>query len=285
MGKYLILDADRSLATIGGNPGAEQLLGIPPVQVSDIDSILKLLRTLFVKEVVTDEHPLFPGMKNERERIVLNKQGRQVGLDGIVIDTVSMVGVNTAETVKNTRGKTTKDGTLILDQRGYGILKDKFTRLISVLSELELTIIVNSHVRQEKDEIGAITEMPDIPGSSRQMLKRWFDVVVYNRVRGRKDGDPEYLWQIEPDERRLAKDRLDRLDSDAEGMIPQDFAGIIETYQKNGIENPKILVVGDSGTGKTRALATLADEVDAQEVAEEEIVHETENEEPAAVPA
>jgi hypothetical protein len=38
--------------------------------------------------------------------------------------------------------------------------------------------------------------------------------------------------------------------------MPQDFSIILSRYKDKGISHPKILVIGESGTGKTRALLT-----------------------------
>lgn len=258
MRNYLVLDADRSLATIGGNQGCEQRLGVPPVRITDVDSVLNKMLALFVKERIEKPHPLFPDQTEVEERIGLNETAKAYGLDGIVLDTLSTVGTHESEAVKKLLDKTIGGtGVQFLDMQGYGVIKDRFIRLMHFIKELDFAFIVNAHVKKKEDDIGAITEVPDIPGSSATMLKRVFDIIVYNRVLKGPDGESVFRWQVQPDERRMAKDRLDVLEHDENGYIEQDFDYLLSAYERGGVPHPKILVIGDSGTGKTRALATI----------------------------
>lgn len=255
MNPFLLLDADRSLASIGGAAGCEQRLGAAPIPITDIDSIFQVFRHLLAKERVQLAHEMFPGMTREETRITVNEQARELGLDGLIIDTLSRVATYEMETI------TRENEADQMRKRDWGLLKDRFTRLINTISRLEdLTIIVNTHVRREKDEIGAVLEQPQIPGSMRDEIGGWFDLILHTRVKSRPSGESAFFWQVSPTERRFAKDRLGVLEPDNEGLIAQDYSYLLRAYADQGVPHPKILVVGETGTGKTRSLATINQE-------------------------
>lgn len=258
---FLVFDSDGSLATIGGDKGVEEHLGLPPVHVEGVDSILSMLRRLFKKQTVRNEHPIFPDEYSEETRFVLNDRGQEVGLDGLIFDSLSRTALYTKDNIlqyrnnrRDARGKKSLD---TLDQKGYGLLKDKIVRLIDTITSMEtVSVIATCHIRREKDEIGSIVEMPKIPGSAREDAEEFFDVIAYNRVKG-NGRDQTYHWQVRPTERRKAKDRATALEPDEEGLIPQNFDNVITNYQSAGVPHPKILIMGHSGTGKTHSLKTI----------------------------
>ena len=113
-------------------------------------------------------------------------------------------------------------------------------------------IVVNAHITYDRNDLGQFLFFPQLKGSTKDFIGEYFDCILYTRVTN-ANGRIQYLWQTKPDSQRFAKDRLDVL----EHYIPQDFSLILHRYREKGIEYPKSLVIGESGTGKTRALLTL----------------------------
>ncbi len=113
-------------------------------------------------------------------------------------------------------------------------------------------VIVNSHISYDKNDLGQFLFYPQLKGSTKDFIGEYFDCILFTRIKN-SNGKIQYLWQTKPDSQRFAKDRLDVL----EEFIPQNLGAVINRYRQQGIE-PKILVVGESGTGKTRAIRSLS---------------------------
>ena len=111
---------------------------------------------------------------------------------------------------------------------------------------------MNSHISYDKNDLGQQLFYPQLKGSTKDWIVGYFDCIFFTRIKN-SNNQVQYLWQTKSDTQRYAKDRLDVL----EQFIPQDFGFVINLYKRNGIEHPKILVIGESGTGKTRAIRSL----------------------------
>jgi type II secretory pathway predicted ATPase ExeA len=96
--------------------------------------------------------------------------------------------------------------------------------------------------------------MPYIEGSTKVDLGKWFDFVLYTKVRKSKKGEREYLWVTARDEHYChAKDRSQMLDPE----MPQDYQLILNAIKKIGWKTAKILIIGEPGSGKTLSCKTL----------------------------
>jgi len=244
----LVFDVDRSLASIGGPQAAEKIFGCPPVPISGgLAEIKDVLRRLFRKQQVRHKHPLL-GTEHIEERLELRDEAKKLGLHTIVIDTLSIAAEQERVRIMQERKLRT------MDLQAWGQLTDTVMRFVQLLALLPITVICNVHVDRSKDELGALLDVPAIKGSSKYDMGRCFDLILYTVVERTREGR-QWSWQTQPDPRRLlAKDRLGVLDE----RIPQDFSLALKPYRERGI-HPKVLVVGDSGHGKTYALKTLKD--------------------------
>ena len=243
---FLIFDVDHSLASIGGDTAAEKVSSIRPIKVTNGSSqVMEVLSSLFVKKETNYEHPLLPnGMKiSFFEKSDMAKTSK---LEGIVIDTISHLFR------RDMRILEAKNKSERLEIQDWGKLERIYNSLIASLIQMPVWVIVNSHISYDKNDLGQMLFYPSVKGGTKDFIGEYFDLILYTKVTN-ANGRVQYLWQTKPDSQRFAKDRLDALDQ----YIPQDFSLIIQRYKEKGIENPKILVIGESGTGKTRSMLTL----------------------------
>ncbi|MDP4194833.1 MAG: AAA family ATPase [Bacteroidota bacterium] len=243
----LIFDYDKSLAAIGDDKKLTELFGLPPVRISNgLDETIDYIKKLVKKVKTKTTHPIFDNMV-ETEAYELNPKAKELNLNTIIFDTISAMGLQERQVMKSKKKQDT------LDLRGWGLYGDAVNSFIFKMCSMPYTIIMTSHIDHDKDGEGQMLDYPALKGSAKNEIQKWFDVILYTRINKDKDKITTYLWQTKPDERRLAKDRL--------GVLPefmeQDFNLLLGKYAERGIHNPKILILGESGTGKTRSFETI----------------------------
>jgi hypothetical protein len=262
MRKFLVFDADRSLAVIGGPAEQRKLFGVQPIAISrGVEQLEYYLSKLVVKEMVPVMHELaviFGSNGSEEDmaepKYRLNLAARQMGLTGIIIDTISTVGQQTREAIMKAKCPKDKDGKQILtmDKQLWGLYGDKMQRFVHLLNQMDFHVIVTCHINRGEDENGGPMDYPDIKGATKESIARYFDVIAYTRV-DRNQSGTKYTWQVRPDNRRFyAKDRL----STSEQFVEQDVNQFLTAYEQQGMYC-KLLIVGDSGQGKTSSLKTI----------------------------
>ena len=244
--KFLIFDVDQSLAAIGGKEGAKNLSGLEPLVITDgILQIRSFIAQLFRKEVKETKHPIFEGTIKETV-VSPTTLCTQLGLSGIVIDTISHSFRQDMRILE----KANKSGSL--EMQDWGKLERMYNEVVSLIRNLPCWVVVNSHISYDKDQqSGLFYFYPGMKGSSKESIMEYFDLVLYTKAS--RDGKKVYTWQTVADSSKFAKDRLNVL----ENTVPQDFGSIIRKYREKDVPYPKILVIGESGTGKTTALRTL----------------------------
>lgn len=242
---FVIFDVDKSLASIGGVNGVEQLSGVKPITINNgIDEIKSIFSKLFIKTTVQEDHPLFSS-PIEREIFQMNDKCKELGIEGIVIDTLSHCFRQDMRLLE----KANKTGQM--EMKDWGKLERMYNDFISKLTSLPMWVIVNSHITYDKDgATGQFYYAPQVKGSTKDSLPEYFDCVFYTKTNKDKK---IYTWQTVADSIKFGKDRLDVLDD----YIAQDYSVVLQKYREGGVEYPKILTIGESGTGKTRALMTL----------------------------
>lgn len=243
----LILDADRSLSTIGGPQQIQALCGMPELTIDNgVPEVYSVLYNLFVAQYVNTQHPVLTGEKQEVEYFLSDK-AKALGLDIIVLDTVSRMANQSRRILANTVSK--QPGRL--DQSAWGDHGEQQMQFYEFLAKLPMTIIANSHLEDLRDDIsGGIDWVPAVKGGAKTRVEESFDVVLFSE----RDQEGNYVWITKPQYSKRAKDRRDLLPE----VIPQDYSLVIPPYKADGIEHPKILCLGRSGTGKTRSLTTIA---------------------------
>jgi len=242
---FLIFDVDHSLASIGGITVAEELCSIKPIQITGgLSELREVISKLFRKQPTDYEHPLLKD-KIEHTSYKLSEIAEQYNIGGIVVDTISHLFLQDMRLLEN------KNKAERLDLQDWGKLERTYNQFISTLIQLPVWVVVNSHISYDKNDLGQFLFKPQLKGATKDFIGEYFDCILYTRIRT-TNNKTYYTWQTRPDTQRYAKDRLDVLDP----VMPQDFSIILSRYRDKGIAHPKILVIGESGTGKTRALLT-----------------------------
>lgn len=244
----LVFDVDRSLASIGPAGLVNSSFGIEPLTVTDgLATVLTVLKQLTSSTTKTTPHPVL-GVPVAETVYTLSPAAVKIGLNCIAIDTVSHLqrqDLRKLEASHPTGQMEISDWGKI--ERSYGLFAD-------MLNRLPLPVIMNCHISYDKDETGVFHYGPQLKGKAGDFIRGYFDVVMYTKVSRKKDNTLDYSWIVHPDNTKKAKDRLNALPA----LMPQDYGVIFKAYADAGYPNPKILVIGDSGEGKTRALLTAA---------------------------
>ena len=243
--KVLIYDFDRGLASVGSDDKIEEVFGYRPrrfVRGKAIHETFDKLHKLMIEEYEDDL-----GMV-EQEYYYLQEG---VDLDFQVLDSISAYQAQDKMDIQG-EGKMMRDD--------WGQLGDDIERLVLKLTRTKGSSIVMGHTKLTEGVKGVTRQVPSLSGRMSSELQRHFDIVAYTHViRNEESGESEYFWQIQADETAAAKCRIQELvDTATKGMIPQDFVPIYNILAKAGYGNWKMLILGDSGTGKTYSLRTLA---------------------------
>lgn len=246
MRKVLFYDFDRGLTSLGSPESIEKEFGFQPRTFITTNKAMEL----FDK---THKHQT-TSIKDELGEIEIEFYETHPAIGFEVLDSISAYSIMKKKEVRGTAKKVT------LQQ--YGEIKEDLEDLILALTRTNTNTILIGHTKTEKDdELGYLKYIPSITGSMANEIGRLFDLVLYTYVDvDAKTKERNYLWQVEADERRSAKCRvksINELAAKTQGYIPQDFEKLFKAAEKEGIKSLKILILGDTGTGKTYSLRTL----------------------------
>ena len=169
------------------------------------------------------------------------------GVSNMVLDTMT-------ELVKQFQRHLTK-GNHKMTLPQWGEMKSRLDKVLAIINTIPTSVICNVHGKLVDDnELGVLKVVPNIEGSTRQDLGKWFDFVLYTKIVKDSKGKPKYQWITSRDEKYCqAKDRSDELPD----IMDQDYSVIFDIVKKKGWDGAKILVIGDPGSGKTLSLRTL----------------------------
>lgn len=246
--KYLFLDVDKSTATIGGSKGVEQLSGFPPIVVTQgSQQIQKIIDAMFTFTEVKVKHPVLSD-----EIVSIDVQPKPLmkehGIQGLVIDSLSHA-FNQDKRILEKRNKTGA-----LEMQDWGTLERWWNKLSECIKHMPIWIIGTCHLKYDKDEnSGIFYYAPQLAGATRDNLTQYFDSVYYTKTS--KDGKKLYTWQTYADASKFEKDR-----TDIAPIINQDFTIPFQRYKAIGVP-PHIIIIGESGTGKTKSLLTIPKEI------------------------
>lgn len=246
----LVFDYDGSLASIGNDQTLLKCFGIMPIKIhKGLEQTKSVIKKL-IKPVKTKlSHPLLDNDVVYEEGFELSERSRQMKLSCLVFDTASALGFQERNQIKVNRHIDT------LDQRGWGYYGDNLNTFIYNMCSIPVKVIFNVHSDREQNSFGEVLELPALKGSCKNEVQKWFDIILFTKIiQDPKTKERQFCWTTKPEDGRFAKDRLNILPP----IIPQDFHFVFGKYEEAGITFPKVLVIGESGTGKSRALATIS---------------------------
>ncbi|MFZ0453504.1 MAG: AAA family ATPase [Ignavibacteriaceae bacterium] len=245
----LIFDYDGSLASIGSEEVLLRTFGIMPIRIQKGLEQTKLIMKKLIKPVRRKlDHPLLENSQVIEEGFELSNKAEQLNLSCIAFDTASALGLQERNQIKIARHIDS------LDLRSWNYYGDNLNSFIYNICSLPVKTIFNAHSDREKDVGDRVIEYPALKGGSKSEIQKWFDCIFYTKVlQDSKTDEYSYCWLTKPEDGRFAKDRLGILPA----IIPQDFNLVFSKYEESGIYHPNILVIGESGTGKSKALATI----------------------------
>lgn len=265
-----VFDVDRSLSVLGTKKDVREIFGSDPVTLQSefkielqnrkgevltrtgMNEHLKLyLGKLFKKEKVTVKDDFF-GIETEDIVTRPTELAQKVGLRGILVDSVSGLG----EAVRN--DIMAEENVKMMTRDAWGKYGVRISNLLTALRDIPTIVILTCHIDRTENEDGIVIEYPAIKGSQKTDALRWFDVIVYHSV-----VDGEIKWQVQKDPQRpFIRSRAVIPEWGNEKYVDPDFMPVLRAYHK-ATTPLKMMVCGDSGSGKTTATKTIADYVKA----------------------
>ena len=243
--KILLIDLENGYKSIGSKETIKEKFGLPLLNFNDFTSFRNFIGQLWSRKKIEKDVKVGGVSVKQSGYEIKAKEG--VEIDCMVIDTGSEMAKKYARELK---GKAEQ-----MQLKQWGKLKDTLDSFFSFTNAIPASLVVNCHSKmQEDNENGIMRVMPYIEGSTKVDVGKWFDFVLYTKVRKAKDGTRQYVWVTARDEHYChAKDRTQLLEAE----IPQDYSIIFDAVNKVGWDTAKVLVIGEPGSGKTLSLITL----------------------------
>jgi hypothetical protein len=248
---FIILDVDKSLSSIGGYSEATKLSGLPPVPINaGFSQLNRVMKRLVVRGEREITHPIFG--KSTEPYCELTPLAKNNNLQGVVTDTFTVASQQEIQLI--TAPQKPEDEPRQMELKDWGVLGQRGTGYLMLNSLLPVWSITLGHMNYEKDgATGIMFWQPALAGGTKDQMPKFFDVILVCRTVHTKGKESVFSWLTRPDNQFPAKDRLGVLPAE----MPQDFKIVFEAYAKAGVSNPKILVLGKSGSGKTYSLKTI----------------------------
>tara|TARA_R100001594_G_scaffold148315_1_gene203193 strand:- start:1278 stop:2030 length:753 start_codon:yes stop_codon:yes gene_type:complete len=243
--KTLYLDFENGYKSLGSKEEVAEIFGLPMIQYDSYKDFKALLGKIYTRTNVETEIDV--GGIPISQKIIKWVPNEKVTIDAIVIDTMT-------EMVKQYQRDLAGDKKRLQLQQ-WGEMKTELDVLMSVVNSIPTSLICNVHGKLKEDnELNVLKVMPNIEGSTKEDLGKWFDFVLYTQVNKDDKGNRKYQWVTARDEKYChAKDRSQEL----QPVMDQDYSVIFNIVKKKGWDGAKILVIGDPGSGKTMSLKTI----------------------------
>jgi len=243
--KTLYLDFENGYKSLGSKNDISDTFGYPLIQFDSYNDFKSLFGQLYERAPV--DTPIKIGNVEIMQKIVKWKPKKGVDIDVMVIDTMTEMVKQYQRHLAGDRKK--------LQLQQWGEMKTEFDTLMAIINSIPTSLICNVHGKLKEDnELNVLKVMPNIEGSTKEDLGKWFDFVLYTQVIKDDKGNRKYQWVTARDEKYChAKDRSQEL----KPTMEQDYSVIFDIIKRKGWEGAKILVIGDPGSGKTVSLKTI----------------------------
>ena len=243
--KTLYLDFENGFKSLGSKEDISNLFGYPVLQYDTWSDFRGLMTKLYEQKIVNN--PVKIGNLEIDQQLT-----KWVPRNGTIVDTL-VLDTMTELVKKFQRELAGKSHKLTLPQ--WGEMKTRLDVVLSMISSIPTSVICNAHGKLKEDnDLGVLKVMPNIEGSTKEDLGKWFDFVLYTQVNKDAKGNRVYQWVTARDEKYChAKDRSQELPA----LMNQDYSTIFDIIKKKGWDSAKILVIGDPGSGKTMSLKTI----------------------------
>jgi hypothetical protein len=242
--KTLIFDFENGSKSLGSEVDIQRLFGYPVLKPSAWQSTRSILDQIWTKQSITDVRHIGNIPVRDSGFKYVPRNGTQVNT--LVFDTAT-------EAFKQYQRELRGKGKMTLPM--WGEMKNDIDAFLAYINQLPCNVILNVHAKTIKDEeLGILKYIPNIEGSTREDMGKWFDFVFYCKVKKDENGGRHFMWVTSRDDRwEHAKDRTQELPVE----IPQNYQQVLLAAKQKGWANIKVLVIGPPGGGKTMALKTL----------------------------
>ena len=243
--KMLYLDFENGYKSLGSKEEVSKIFGYPMLQYDSYRDFKSLLGKLYERKQIDEKVKV--GALEISQKITKWVPRNGTVVDAMVIDTMTEMVKQFQRELAGERKR--------LQLQQWGEMKTELDMFMSVVNSIPSSIICNVHGKLKEDnELGVLKVMPNIEGSTKEDLGKWFDFVLYTQVVKDDKGNRLYKWVTSRDEKYChAKDRSQELPA----VMDQDYSIIFNIVKKKGWDGAKILVIGDPGSGKTMSLKTI----------------------------
>jgi len=243
--KVLYIDTENGYKTLGSKQDIQDMFGYPMLQPSSYDKFVSIMGQIFEPVIKNVEQKIGNLVVKDHQEIWSPKGGTEI--DALIVDTGTELIKKLARQLQGMKKK--------LDYSEWAQIKDRSDKLMNMLNTIESHVVFNCHAKPDKDDdLGIIMYSPNLEGSTRNDVAKWFDFVFYTTTVTTKSGAKEFHWVTCRDERYPhAKDRSGVLDP----VIPQDYAMVFAAAEERGWDTVKVLIIGSPGSGKTLSLKTM----------------------------
>lgn len=245
MAKVLIIDTDNGLESLASDERIEGVYGYRPRRFISATSVIEMFDRLFEHVVIQHEDQLG---KCEEEVYRLKADFE---LDAIVLDSLSAY--------QSAKKREVRGSSDLVTLQMHGMIGEGVEDLITRLTRTNIAVIVTGHTKGDSENEMTVYK-PALTGRMAVEINRHFDIVMHSLTTTSHNGNTKHVWQINADATRACKSRLQSVSealSKTGGRMPQDYEQLMSLINAGGYVAPKILVLGDSGTGKTYSLRTL----------------------------
>ena len=243
--KTLYLDFENGYKSLGSKDDISKIFGYPMLQYESWNDFKVLLGKLFVRSEIDETVKI--GSLEIPQKVIKWQKRDGIDLDCIVLDTMTELVKKYQRQLAGPKKK--------LQLQQWGEMKTELDTFMALVNAIPISVICNVHGKLKDDsENNVLKVMPNIEGSTKEDLGKWFDFVLYTKVIKNAKGERSYVWVTARDEKYChAKDRSQDLPDE----MPQDYSKIMSIIKDRGWDGAKILIIGDPGSGKTLSLKTL----------------------------